>query len=72
MRAVIHHGDNRTCPAVTQDGATHCPGHTVNVPEYTEDQFRAAILTAVEFGYKAAERGDNLQKCLEDAGTFLK
>lgn len=71
MRAIIHHGDNRTCPSVTIEGANHCPGHEVQVPEYTDENFRAAILMAVEFGYRRAEQGDNLQKALEDARAFL-
>jgi hypothetical protein len=70
MKSIIHHG-NAACPSVTQDGATHCPGHEVDVPEYTEDSLKTTVLVAVEFGYKCCERGDNLQKALADAALFF-
>lgn len=54
MKAVISHGDNRKCPSVTVDGASHCPGHEVNVPEYTEEQFAEALAHAYGRGYRRA------------------
>lgn len=71
MRATIHHGDNRTCPSITLEGATHCPGHTVEVPESMDEAWSSVLLLAVEFGYRAAERGENLQKAIEDAKKML-
>lgn len=51
-RAEIHHGDNRTCPAVQHEGATHCPGHVVEVPEHGEDHLRAAVNQAFGRGFR--------------------
>jgi hypothetical protein len=54
VKAIISHGDNRTCPAVTQDGASHCPGHEVDVPEYGEQEFKEVIAQAYGRGYRRA------------------
>jgi hypothetical protein len=69
MRAIIHHKTTE-CPTVKLEGAARCPGHFVIVPESPEaaaleDTFINCILTAVGYGYGAAQRGDSLESALD-------
>lgn len=48
-RVIVHHGNNKDCPSVQEkEGATHCPGHTVEVPEMSE----AGIVKAYGRGFR--------------------
>ena len=65
MRAAICHADEQ-CPDPV---GGQCPGHTVRIPDNRQDM--ASLLVAVEWGYRACEKGDNLQKALDDASRIM-
>lgn len=64
MRAEIHHGQNKDCPSVTLEGATHCPGHWVEVPETLDESVLKLVRTTVEYGWKARDRGESLMDAI--------
>jgi hypothetical protein len=69
MRSIIHHGNSSLCPEVAAGGT--CPGHEVDVAEYTEADFQKALeeardkaLSAVALS-NAQAYGRGFRRCFE-------